>query len=265
MSHRRAGKSRNSRTWVASAALAVVVLLVGALLGVASPSQEPAGPPPDAPSVDALLEKYIASSGGREALSRHRSRVVRGTFAVPVAGLEGPIAVYTRRPDRVLVEIDLAGFGMIRQGYDGTAAWEDGPQGFRIREGDELAEARRDALFDRDLRLRELFPTMRVVGRENVLGRDTWVVEAVPAEGSPERFYFDAVDGRMLRQDATRDGAEGPQPTSIFYEEFFTVEGLLVPRRIRQDTPMFSVVMTFREVEYDVEIPDAKFAPPQRP
>jgi hypothetical protein len=257
------GKLRALRSRVAATAFAAA-LLFGACFGIAAAKQEPAGPPPDAPSVDALLEKYIAASGGREALRRHRSRVLRGTFAVPIAGLEGPIAVYTRRPDRVLVEIDLAGFGMIRQGYDGTTAWEDGPQGFRIREGDELAEVRRDALFDRDLRLRELFPTMRVVARENVLGRDTWVVEAVPAEGKPERFYFDAEDGRLLRQDATRDGAEGPQPTSIFFEEFFTAEGLLLPRRIRQDTPMFSVVMTFRQVEHDVEIPDEKFAPPPR-
>lgn len=254
-----AGKQRRLRRRVAAAALAAAL---GAALAA---GQQPAAPPPDAPSVDALLEKFIASSGGREALGRHRSRVVRGTFSVPVAGLEGSIAVYTRRPDRVLVEIDLPGFGIIRQGFDGTTAWEDGPQGFRTREGEELAEARRDALFDRDLRLPELFPTMRVVARENVLGRDTWVVEAVPAEGRPERFYFDAENGRLLRQDSTRDGAEGPQPTSVFYEDFFTFEGLLLPRRIRQDTPMFSVVMTFREAEHDVEIPDEKFAPPPRP
>lgn len=252
-------KRRASRSRIPAAAWSAVRLgfVFFGFFGAPLLAQEP-------PPVEAILERYVASLGGREALGRFESRVMRGTFALPLAGVEGPMVFYARRPDRVALEIDLAGVGRIAQGYDGTTGWEDGLQGFRVLEGEELAEARRDAIFDRDLRLRELYPTMRVLGREAVLGRDAWIVEAVPAEGRPERFYFDAANGRLLRQDATRSGADGTQTVRIFYEEFFEADGVLFPRRIRQELPAFTILMTITAVEHDVEIPGAKFAPPLR-
>lgn len=245
------------RGWVAG----VVILLCVAAAVAQQPA--PAGRDSTVPSPDAVLAKYVEALGGRTALERLTSRVLRGTVEIEGTGVLGTIEIFAKAPDRVFAEITLPGVATIRQGYDGTVAWEEGPRGFRRLEGDELAEVRRDAVFHSQLKLHELYPSLRVLRRETVGEHTAWVVEAAPEQGRPQQMWFDTESGLLLKTQSERPTPEGPVSLTVTQEDYRSADGILIPRLIHQRTPQFTLVIRFLQVEHNVPIADSKFSPPE--
>lgn len=214
-------------------------------------------------TVDRVLDRYIQACGGREALERVTSRVSRGTVEIPAAGVRGTFESYAQAPNRVLVVVELPGFGAIHEGFDGAVAWAKDPiTGLREKSGRELAATRLDADFYKPLRLKELYPKIAVKGKGTVSGTEVYVLEATPAEGSAERWYFDASTGLLVRLDVEREGTQGKIPVEIYFEDYREVDGLRIPFTIRQVTPAFSLIFKTEEVKHNVAIESGKFAKP---
>lgn len=214
------------------------------------------------PTIDQVLDKCIAALGGRAALEKLTSRTGKGTIEIPDAGMSGTIEVFEKAPNMNAVAIDLGGM-QIKQAFDGTVAWEDNPQtGMREKTGTELAEARREAAFNPELRMKQLYAKLTVRGKDKVGAVDAWVVDAVPADGSPVVFYFDAESGLPLRMDATRDSPQGAIPVQAYLEDYRVIDGVKIAHTLRQVTPMFTMVMRLTEVKHNVTLDDKMFKKP---
>ena len=101
----------------------------------------------DLPPARQIIDRFVAAVGGADAILKHRSRRVMGTFSVPAQGLSGELEVLAAAPDRQVVRIKLAGIGDIQQGFDGRVAWTIDPMtGPRVLEGAALEQARADEI-----------------------------------------------------------------------------------------------------------------------
>jgi hypothetical protein len=242
------------RTLLAS--LAAVVAMVAA--GSAVHAQAPA-----LPTIDQVLDKYVTAVGGRAALEKITSRVSKGTMEIPDAGMSGTMTISEKAPDKSLAVIEIGGMGVIRDGTDGVNSWEESPQtGLRDKTGVELADARRSATFNVELKLKTIYKTLAVTGREKVGSRDAYVVLATPAEGSPSRMFFDVETGLMVRQSMTRESPNGPVEVDVYLEDVRVVEGIKQPFVVRQVTAQFTIVFRLSEVKYNVPLDDAMFKRP---
>jgi hypothetical protein len=214
------------------------------------------------PTIDQLLDKAITALGGRAAMEKVTSRTGKGTVEIPDAGMSGSIMVYEKAPNMNAVVVDIAGM-QIRQAFDGAVAWEDNPQtGMREKTGVELAQAKREATFNPELKMKQLYPKMTVRGREKVGAADAWVVDAVPAEGTPVVFFFDAESGLPLRMDSTQDTPQGAMQIQAYLEDYRVVDGVRVAHTLRQVTPMFTMTMRLTEVKHNVTLDDKMFKKP---
>jgi len=130
-------------------------LLVIATLSVAAfaqgGSQKPAAdakPAAGLPTADQIVEKYVQAIGGKAAIEKQTSRVSKGTFDLPAFGASGTAEIYEKAPNKNASIINIAGFGVVQEGYDGKTAWSQDPQsGLREKAGAELASAKLDAEF----------------------------------------------------------------------------------------------------------------------
>ncbi|HSF99600.1 MAG TPA: hypothetical protein VLA20_00660 [Vicinamibacterales bacterium] len=236
--------------------VAVVTVLAG--LVVASISAQTQAPP----SADQILEKHIDAVGGRAALERVSTMTARGTLSVPDAGLTGSIELYGKAPDKVASFVDFGGMQQA-EAYDGTTAWSDDPQnGVLVKAGAELVDARNGAVFNKELQMKAIYPTMTVSGPEAVGQRQAWVVTATPAAGTPVKLFYDAETGLLIRQMLTRQTPMGPLEVDLRLEDYRTVDGVRRPHTIRQLTSMFSAVIQLSEIRHNVEIDDAVFKKP---
>jgi outer membrane lipoprotein-sorting protein len=235
-------------------------LILGAAVFAGGRQEKPAG---DLPSVDQILDKYIKAIGGKAAVQKQTSRVAKGTFDIPAMGAGGPITLYSKAPNKSLRVIEIPGFGIIQQGYNGSVGWSQDPQGgLRELAGAELVQAKREADFYADIKLKELYSKMTVKGKEKVGNGEAYVVEAVPTEGSPETLYFDTQSGLIVRTDTVAETPQGKQAFQTYLENYKEVEGIKMPFLIRQNSSAISFTVTLEEVKFNVPIDDAKFNKP---
>lgn len=215
------------------------------------------------PSVDQILDKYVQALGGTAAVEKLTSRVAKGTFEMDQMPGTATEEIYEKAPNKQLSITDAPNFGVVRRAFNGTAGWQDMPQtGLQDVTGNQLAAMKRNADFHREIKLKEIYPKMIMKGKENVSGRDAYVIEATPADGPPELMSFDAESGLLVRVQAQMEGPTGPVPVDTTLEDYREVDGVKLPFVIHQSLPEFSFVIRLTEVKHNVPIDDAKFDKP---
>lgn len=224
-------------------------------------------PAPDAmaalPTVDQILDKYVQMLGGKAALEKITSTASKGTFEIAAFGASGSAEVWEKAPNKTALKLDIPGFGLVLEGFNGTVAWSQDPQsGLREKTGAELAATKLDSDFYKPLRLKQLYPKITVKGKEKVGEKDAYVLTATPAEGAAETWYFDAASGLLTRMDLERESPQGKMAVQVFQEDYKEVDGIKIPHTMRQVTSAFTIVIKLDEVKHNVAIDETKFNKP---
>jgi len=215
------------------------------------------------PSVDEIINKYIAAIGGKAAIERRTSAVAKGSIEITDSGgagsRQGVIETYSKAPDKVLLIIKVPGQGvLLRQGSDGSVSWQK-TLGSPITElsGADLAQFKRDSTFQRSLKLKDLYPRIQVKGKKRVDKHDTFEVVAYASDGSRENWFFDVQSGLLSRSYVDRNSRQTD------FDDYREVGGIKVPFYTRQTSPDFTLVIRLAEVQQNVPVDDAKFAKPK--
>ena len=112
----------------------------------------------NAPTADQIIDKYIQASGGREALGKLSSRVMKGEAElIGVAG-KGEVEIYGKAPDKFMANLKLPGLGHLQYGYDGSNGWRRDPSaGIVDVRGLDLAYMAFDSEFRKELKIKERY------------------------------------------------------------------------------------------------------------
>jgi hypothetical protein len=220
------------------------------------------------PTAEEVLNKYVAAVGGREAIARLKTRVMRGVREAS-QGRTWPVEITTKGEDKYLVVATIPAQGgnaaaEVRQALAGAGGWVKNPGGVRELRPNELADLRKGALDLAAIKIAEPFPRMTVAGRERVGGRETVVLEAKAAEGATSRYHFDAQTGLLVRVLTLRDTVLNPIPEQIDFEDYREVDGVRLPFTVRLSNvdTYFSSTRRFTEIRHNVAVDDSVFAQP---
>ena len=215
------------------------------------------------PTVDQILDKYVQAIGGRQAVEKITSRVVKGTFEVSAMGLKGEIEVYAKAPNKTLRIQNISGVGEVREGYDGKIGWSQNPMmGLREKSGAELAATARSSDIHATIKTRQLYSKLEFKGKEKVGNRETYAILATPAEGAPVKMYFDAQTGLVARIDRDVETPEGRFHVETTADDYREVDGVMIAFTMREESSVSSAVIKLTEVKHNVAIDDAKFNKP---
>ena len=101
-----------------------------------------------APTPEALLQKNMELMGGKDAWMKIKDITMKGEFVVTGAGMGGPLMIRQKAPNQQLTTINISGIGEIKEGFDGTNAWDLNPMtGPTLKKGVALEQAARSAKF----------------------------------------------------------------------------------------------------------------------
>jgi hypothetical protein len=232
----------------------------------------PAGRASEAsPTVESILAKHAAAMGGQAAIKKTKTRVIRADLTL--FGTAASWTLWNKAPDQQLSELKTGSFGELKEGCDGRTAWVKDASGLtgkagglRKKAGSELARALRDAHLHRDIELKRLFPNLAYKGTEKTGGSEMQVLES-RSENSTDRFYFDAKTGLLTHQQSEFDTPQGRAIADYRLSDFRAVNGIKYPYQniitIKTGGQEIELRIKVREVQYDVEIDDQKFAPPE--
>ncbi|HET9832204.1 MAG TPA: outer membrane lipoprotein-sorting protein [Vicinamibacterales bacterium] len=226
-----------------------------------------------AQTVDEIVEKYLAASGGRAAFEKLTSRVVTGTISVstPAGELSGTIEVYNKGPlkQRTLVKIDAAqlGIGQIVQDqrFNGTSGYAiDSINGNREMTGDQLATARNNSFPSPLLNYKENGTKIELLGREKVGDKDAYVLQMSPKTGPAGRLFIDVDTNLIVKTVVTVDAPPvGTIEQTLTMSDYRDVDGVKVPYKIRSSNQFQDVSITVTKVVQNSPIDDQMFSKPE--
>lgn len=198
-------------------------------------------------------------------MEKLKTRVSKGKMEVTTMGLSGAMEVRAKVPNKQLSSVEMAGFGSVREGFDGKVAWAEAPGvGLREKAGAELARDQRSKVFPRELKLKEAYERMEAKGAAKVGAAETWVIEASAKGGKPDRLYFDQKSGLLVREESTVDTGLGEMTFQIDLSDYRDVDGVKVPFLVKIPKPeTMGFQIKLDEVKHNVEIPDAEFGKPK--
>jgi photosynthetic reaction center cytochrome c subunit len=219
--------------------------------------------PPDLPTADQLLDKYIAALGGEKAIEKVSSRIAKGT--ANFAGRDVPVEVYDKAPDQRVSIMRLPNGDSIT-GFDGEHGWVTTPgRATREMPVSDIEGAKIDADLQLPLHLKRMFPDLRQAKPEKINGHDSY--QLLEEEGGQPRLrlYFDQQTDLLTRMVRYSDSPLGLNPVRVDYSDYRAVDGVPVPYRWTVARPSGQFTIQATEITQNVAIDDAKFARPAEP
>ncbi len=235
------------------------------LVSVISTSAQTAETRKPALTAEDILEKNLAAIGGRQALEKITSYELNAEFEMPGRGVRGTLEVHGKAPDKLLSIRTINKVGVIKQGYDGQAAWSQDPyQGLRTLAGEELEITRRGAIFNAELKWRALFEKIELLKTEKLQENEVHVVRLIAKDGTAETRYY-AADFLLLRTTTVYEGAQGTIPVETRYIDYREVGSVKMAFEWVQKTPVGDTVVKVTGIRHNPAINDARFAKPAVP
>lgn len=225
----------------------------------------PQGTPPEAlPKGEAIMDRYVAVTGGREAYEKRRTEVRTVTVEVKGRGLRFTVTVYRAQPNKGYSITDIPGMGKVEEGADGEVAWSLTPtRGAVLKQGTERDLALYGAVMNADLRWREFFPTAETVGAEDVGGRTCYKLILTGIDGGKHTRYYDKETGLLVKVVMELKTPQGQAPVELLLYDYRPAGGLVQSHRGIRILPGQEMESKLEKIETNVEIDPSRFALPE--
>ena len=232
--------------------LAASILLIAA---VATPLTAQETKDADLPTVDQILDRYIAVVGGREAIEKLETRVCKLEVTHDLSRTDPKIQVismesFAKYPYLVLwKEHTPAGIRM--EGYDGKNFWHSEGEETVVSENPISLKLRFVYDTKGPLNIKYYFPNLSVQSIETVDDRKCYMLQPKDMKEAHFALYFDIESGFL---------------THIGYywniEDYREVDGIKVPFKITMSRKGGSSTFTFESIEHNVALEDKLFSAP---
>ena len=220
-----------------------------------------------AETVDEVVGHYLQARGGGERLRGVRTLRMSGRLVMP--GVEAPLVLELKRPDKVRTEFTVEGRPSIRA-YDGQVAWvlppvpEAPPQPVPPDQAQELkaqADVDLSPLVDSEAK----GFTVDLAGRESLPDGEAWKLVVMGGAEPPRSLYVSVDSHLVVRTEEVRtvEGKELPFVSEI--GDYRTVDGLVYPHLLRsgpRDDPESWQTVAIERIDVNPPLDDARFSPP---
>ena len=230
-------------------------------------------PASDAPSIDAVLDKYVGAVGGAARLKQLTAFIAEGTYSGYDDFEEHPVQVFARAPNQRTTVL-RSQYGDTTTTFDGRSGWQASPIESKplpvvALTGGNLEGTAVEAELSFPGQIKQVL-TNWVVGPVTVIGeREARIVQGRKTSGTPIKLYFDEETGLLVR--LVRYSTQSPVgrvPTQIDFEDYRDVSGIKFPFKWTSTWTNGRTVHQLKNVQINPTIPAATFArpvPPARP
>lgn len=221
--------------------------------------KEEAAPSGAAPKAEDILAKYVQAVGGKEAVEKIKTRVIKGV-SVAANNQSFPLEINFAAPDKYTLSVALPQTPTTQK-FNGAAGWLKNSREDRAMDSVDLARARSLAASLELLQLKEPYPRFGVGVGEKVGDRDALVLRGTLPDKRRVRYYFDKESGLLIRRVVQTETVIGIDPEQTDYEDYRDVGGVKVPQTIRTiylDTN-YNSTRKFTDIKHNEKVDEALF------
>jgi photosynthetic reaction center cytochrome c subunit len=217
------------------------------------------------PTIDQILDKYVAAMGGAARLASVTSLVARGTsIAYGEVGKGDSAELYARAPNQLATIVHTRDGDMTRV-FDGQNGYfmlpltvvEVYPWTAGAMQGAKL-----EAQMIFPARIKDFLTNWRVSFPITLDGREVDVVQGTAADNFLATLYFDKQSGLINRLVHYRTSAVGRVPTQIDFSDYRAVGGMMFPFKWSYAWLSGRDEYTWTDAQANAAVDAAKFAKP---
>jgi len=213
------------------------------------------------PDAYALLDKYLAASGGAPAIQKITSRVAKGTMT-GFGGQKISVDVYGKAPNQRVTIMHTPNGDNVTT-FDGHSGWLGVPgRPPHIMNADENAAASLDADLYFPVHVKTLRQKFIAGPGEKIDGHDTIQIVGRTEGQPPLRLFLDSQSNLLLRLVHYQETPLGRIPTQVDYSDYREADGVKIPYKWSIARPGNRFTIQIDQLQQNVPVDDAKFAPP---
>ncbi len=211
---------------------------------------------PEGVTVDQVLNKYVDALGGKDNLLKIKDESMKMTGAMQ--GMNIVITMTRKAPNKFYQLVDF-GVGQQKTVFDGTKGKTSAMGQEQELTGDQLESIKLEAEMNAFLDYPKYGIKPELTGMETINNKDAYKVVLNMPNGKKTTQYFDTNTGLLIRQISTADTPQGSFTSTIDFDNYKDVDGIKVPYKLTQSTPMGSIELTTTEVSINKGVPDSDF------
>jgi len=225
------------------------------------------------PTAEQILAKYVAAVGGKDAATKFKTTVMKGTIERAegrnaddsLIKRERPLEVTLKDADKYLITWATPQ-GVTTSGLNSESGWIKTNAGTRKLSGRDFEPLKRAAAYYGVIKVVEQPAQMKVLGTEKIGDREAYVLALVIDPNRTTKFFFDTQTGLLLRELTTTRTILVPLPDQVDFEDYRDVDGIKLPFAIRtSDASVFSTTTRrFTEIKHKVAVDDNIFNLPPK-
>jgi hypothetical protein len=225
----------------------------------------PAAPLPPARAADAIIADMINAIGGAATLQRHTSVHTKMEITFKGLGITGAAEHWAASGDRALTTTTIPNVATSREGSDGKRVWsEDQINGLRILAGAEEEQARIDATWNLELRLKERYPKIEVRNEAGENGQQLECLILTPKVAPPKTTCLDMKTHLMVVERGVRSGPQGEMPYTARTSDWRAVGDTKIAYATEMQVGPLAFSGRVLAAELDVPVDPAMFALPDK-
>jgi len=213
-------------------------------------------------TADEVRAKMIKAMGGEEVLKSIKDLTISGTAELTMQGLSGVITVYKKEPNKRRLDFEVMGM-VITQAYNGETAWMVNPQTGAVEDMPEqgAAEWKRESMpLDSLLDPQKYGITFAYKGKEQVEGRDHFVLEQTYPDGFKATIYCDSQTYLITKSRASVTGPMGDVEVEQYSSDYKKVNGLTMAHSsVQYRDGEENLKFTIEEVKINTGLEDSLF------
>lgn len=214
------------------------------------------------PTGESVLDRSVEAMGGKKAFAAKKSSLTRGVMEIQGMGMKMNLTLHAQAPHFFRMEMEIPGMGKVLQGFDGTHGWAfSAMQGPQLQSGEEREQTRQQAHFDKG-NWRALYKSAKTLGTETVDGETCHKVEVTPHTGHPQTQFFSTKSGLLVKTVAKVKTAMGEVDSETVVKDYKKVGDVLMPHTTVAKAAGQTMVMTFSEIAWNLDIPKGTFDMP---
>jgi hypothetical protein len=198
-----------------------------------------------------ILERFNRTIDAESKLASYEGMKWTASVEIAAVGMQLTMTTYAQRPDLVLVQTDMPGMGVSKQGFDGTTAWSSDPmQGPRILTGMEAAAVAEASGMRSNLRTPDQYTSLTDAGEVDVDGDKAKCVTIAYKSGRIATECFSVATGLLVEARSTQQSPQGEIPVTTRPSDYRPVGGVLVAHRAVQSAMGMQIVVTINTTEF---------------
>ncbi|MFO8065948.1 MAG: hypothetical protein R6U11_00055, partial [Bacteroidales bacterium] len=195
---------------------------------------------PEGLTAEDVMDAYFEAIGGKEKLEKMND--LKQVSKASMMGQELIIKDYRMEPNYLLSETSMGGNVVQKQMFDGeklVVVSQMGKQEFT--EGQFFEAVKSQAVFNADLKYKELGIEKNLKAIESVNGKEAYKIEVVNSAGAKSYEYYDTETGLQIK--SVSDNG------SVTYDDYKAFDGMLFPTKIKQESGAQAINLEIQEVE----------------